>query len=283
MSQICVEMYNGNTTVQLPPIMTSLGNYPYMLAKLNGNELIAIIGRNCKVFKDCRWKPHSKLPFMRHFGAIAITMVNGIYVLGGTPSPTTSEFLPNGSDKWERGPNIPEPGFLCGHGCVISNDEFILTGGKGCHKRVIKFNTTLNLWSILEDLQIPRVHHRSVFFQDKLLLCGGVQPKFENGLESFYLRPPTEVISLEDGTSTVYECMKELRDGFGLAVVLWTGVPKVIAFGGTVRSERVYSHYSGEEITTSVEEWDESQCQWKLSRKKVLHNTYEFAFCAPKY
>ena len=113
-------------------------------------------------------------------------------------------------------------------------------------------------------------------FQDKLILCGG----FKNGLESVYLRPSTEVISLKNGTSTAYECMKELRNGFGLAVVHWTGVPKVITFGGSVRCERVYGR---EEITTFVEEWDELECQWKISRRKFLHGTYEFAFCAPRH
>ena len=55
------------------------------------------------------------------------------------PHRLTSEFLPNGSTVWVKGPNIPEPGFEEGSVVVISETEVVLTGGIGCGgKRIMK-------------------------------------------------------------------------------------------------------------------------------------------------
>ena len=279
-TKVCVEMYYGGTTVRLPPIITSFGNVPHYLVTLNSNQLMAIVGKYCQVFQDCRWIPHSELAFVRRCGAIAITMKNGIYVLGGEKNPTKSEFLPNGSNKWEQGPNIPDPGFSYGHGCMVSCEDFILTGGSAFIPdqsfRVIRYNIITKQWCRLDDLKVPRYNHRSVVFQGRLIISGGDRPFFDPDSKAFvgassYVS--TEIISLKDGTSSLGQPLLNARERFGMAVVNWNGVSKLIAFGD--RNE------SNLDELLQCEEWDDQKLQWKPSSIKLTHGTTRFGYWAP--
>ena len=277
-TKICVEMNHGDTTVRLPPIITSYGNVPHYMVTLNGNQLMAIVGRYCQVYQDCQWKPHSELAFTRYFGAVAITMKNGIYVLGGNQNPTKSESLPSGSKKWEQGPNIPDPGFSHGHGCMVSCEEFVLSGGSfyQSSSRVIRYNIITNQWSRLDDLKVPRCKHRSVVFQENLIISGGDRPSFDPDSNAFVgasTYVSTEIISLKDGTSSLGEPLLNARLSFGLAVVKWNEVPKLIVFGG--RNEANF------EELLQCEEWDDQKLQWKPSSTKLIHGTTRMGYWAP--
>ena len=52
-------------------------------------------------------------------------MKHGAFIFGGIDSPTTWEWLPNGSSQWENGTNqIPSPGLK--YGCSVKISENVI-------------------------------------------------------------------------------------------------------------------------------------------------------------
>ena len=148
-----VDIYNEKGFFSLPDrlptegeLVGKLSSKAQMTTLTNDKELLFCDGKICQIFQNSKWIVHSELIEERFFGPAMVTLANGIYVFGGNQNSKnchlTSEFLPNGSKVWVKGPNIPEPGFQEGSAVVISDTEVVLTGGLDCGgKRVMKYST----------------------------------------------------------------------------------------------------------------------------------------------
>ena len=125
-------------------------------------------------------------------------------------------------------------------------------------------------------MKVPRCKHRSVVFQENLIISGGDRPSFDPDSNAFVgasTYVSTEIISLKDGTSSFGEPLLNARLSFGLAVVKWNGVSKLIAFGD--RNE------SNVDELLECEEWDDLKLQWNPSSTKLTHGTTRFGYWAP--
>ena len=63
------------------------------------------------------------------------------------------------------------------------------------------------------------------------------------------------------------------RERFGMAVVKWNRVSKLVAFGD--RNEANFDEL------LECEEWDVQKLQWKPSSTKLTHGTTRFGYWAP--
>ena len=153
-------------------------------------------------------------------------MKQGAFVFGGLDSPTTWEWLPNGSSQWEIGTNqIPSPGF--GYGCSvkISENVIALVGGSASLKRLLTFNVDTKEWKNYGNvLKQGRYHHACVTFNDQIVIAGGW-----SGSETL---ASTEVIDLQDlSTSTFSGNLNQARSTHGLVVTPIGNIPTIVAFG----------------------------------------------------
>ena len=75
---------------------------------LSNGDILSCGGKSqkCFVLKKQEWVEDSTLERDRS-GAVGIQMPDGIYLFGGIDSPYTSQFLPNSSTVWKKGPDIP--------------------------------------------------------------------------------------------------------------------------------------------------------------------------------
>ena len=117
---------------------------------------------------------------MNRFGGVFIDMPNGIYVFGGETSPTTTEFLPNGSSVWKFGPeltlfgeegrSVPEDLFNFGNGHKVSDTDIILIK----RNKVINYNVKTNQFTFLSNIEHNNFEAcASVFYNGKVIISGG--------------------------------------------------------------------------------------------------------------
>ena len=211
--------------------------------------------KNCYILKDGKWKYHSSYQTYK-MSITAITMPNGIYIFGGDTKGFGSicEFLPNGSQKWQLCPEIPNCQEFNGEGVAISSTELVLIGGFVNPKMVMKFNIITNTWSDIGQLKIGRIHHRCVVFDNKIFVCGGIMKEaVPNDNRSFHYKhmKATEVISLTDGfSSEIVADFNLTRVAFGLGVLRQNGVENLIAFGGSCKKSR--NQYSSHDANRST-------------------------------
>ena len=257
-----------------------------MIVFTNDKELLFCDGEICQIFKKGRWIFHSKLNASRIFGASMVTLANGIYVFGSNPRygnyHLSSEFLPNGSKIWEKGPNIPEPGFECGSAVAISDIEVVLTGGldhgygKGDGRTMMKYNTNTNEWTILKDLKVARRDHSAIFYNGKIILTGGY---WHNGMvDTENVLDSTEIYHLDKECSEMGGNLNIRRQKFGLSVIKKNNSSKLIAFGG-LSVPQSPNAYVRNIFLSSIEEWNDEEKKWEVSQLKLKEPKYEFGFC----
>ena len=108
-------------------------------------------------------------------------MKDGVYLFGGWSEPLTSDFLPNGSNNWIRGPEIPSDleyncksnnEFCMIAGTKISNEEFVLVGLGELHRILAKYNINTKTWE-RKPLKIPRHGHSCSFLNGEIIISGG--------------------------------------------------------------------------------------------------------------
>ena len=77
--------------------------------------------------------------------------------------------------NWNSGPEIPEP--LYDTCAVAYEDDIYVFGGHGAGvwplKTVIKFNSSIQEWTYLEDMPVDRYGHGCAVYQDKIYISGG--------------------------------------------------------------------------------------------------------------
>ena len=211
--------------------------------------------------QEKRWIHHSYLTQNRYL-ATSVTMPNGVYIFGGSKSPTTTDFLPKNSGVWQAGPSIPN-GFKLGCGVQISQEVLLLIGGYGTWDRLLEFNTRTNNFTIRGDkLQQGRYGHSCTLLNDMIIVAGGRMPS--TPLKS------TELVPLTNGSPRFGGDLSITRAYFGLAKI---GVhhKKAYSFGGWDSSRNSLK---------SVEEWDADTEQWKLATLSLKEAKSGFGYLA---
>ena len=138
------ELLRGPKRCRIPDLPKAVLKNVLLLTS-SGDNILSCGGRTNDSYprnldvKGKRWSPHSILNQIRS-GSAAVTMAYGVYIFGGSESPTTSEYLPKNSNVWQAGPTIPN-GFMNGCGLKISEGEILLIGGNGSLNRILNFNT----------------------------------------------------------------------------------------------------------------------------------------------
>ena len=276
----------GSAKIHIPPVKKHPEGYKNMSVLIynNQHELMYHGPENswCSwyVLKDKRWVFHSK-NIERRGGASVIVMPNGIYVFCGQ----TSEFLPNGSHKWQPGPTVPG-----GHeihsftpGLAISHNEIVFVGaGKPSRnheipilptERVLKLNIDSNDWTVVAQLRCGYEREEGLMatlFNDKIIVCGGWMWHEERFIKT------TEVIELKDlqnipfgeydksvklqrsivrsreAGDYIYE--RDYNSSLYMGVIRRNGQPKLILFDSKNR----------------IEEWNDQLESWEICKDTNL-------------
>jgi N-acetylneuraminic acid mutarotase len=235
----------------------------------NGNNILNCGGHpNLKrcyslEIKEKRWIHHSNLTQNRVY-ATSVTMPNGVYIFGGSESPTTTDFLPKNSGVWQAGPSIPN-GFKRGCGVQISQEVLLLIGGDDTEERLLEFNTRTNNFTIRGDkLQQGRYDHSCTLLNDTIIVAGGMDAG-NNALSS------TELVPLTNGSPRFGGDLNMYRGDFGL-VTIGNHHKKAYSFGG-----QETDNYNS---LKSVEEWDANTEQWKLATFSLKEAKKLFGYLA---
>ena len=258
-----------------------IDNLPYGISLqpqviLTNDSKILICGgsnenqQNCLVLLQNRtWVFHSQLIKIR-YDAGAVAMNDRVYMLGGSKSPTTSEFLPTGKTKWQNGPNIPAPGF--DYGCVVKKSDFeiILIGGSKLQKKskIFLLDTNKSSWKTLGELREARFGHACAVINGKIVVSGGKIFGYEH-LTS------TELISLYDPSeSKLIGHLNEFRAYHGLAVAHINSKLTLLAFGG-----EKYKNNGEFKYPQSIEQWIPGEGKWSiLNGLKLSYKRYGFGY-----
>ena len=275
----------GQAKLKLPAIPSQHFKYSRLIYT-NQNELLLAGPEECSILSGPKWKFHSKFnEFM--LATIIINMPNGVYIFGISkppPEKDVSYFLPNQSNIWQNGPNLPEKGRVSSCGLAISQSEFLLIGGVidsgdvfqaiPCSK-IWKYNINIEEWQMIGNIQDPRFLASAAIFNDRLIINGGgFGPAFLEGKFELKIVETTEIISLEKlknlaaGVEVITKKVKvprlkrEVMPNLG--IVRNQGVPKLIAFGGA----------------KEIEEWNDEDEKWDISKDLSMPEARSsFGYC----
>ena len=252
----------GDSDTKLPPLPE--GNSAHSMVITNNNELM-ILGGNCDDEKQCyklvngKWQKQNPLTQPRKW-AVRIVMPNGIYCFGGEGNRCTSDFLPNGQNEWQTGPEVPWPGIDHGHGVAISVKELLLVGGVGTENKMLKFNIERQEWSEIGSLLQERSSHSCFFYNENVIVTGG--------FDGYKWLKSTEIIKLSNWTPKKAGDLNVQRSHHGMGIVDINGKSKLIVFGG----------WNGSHLD-SIEEWDEVTETWSMSNMKLSEPKNRFGYC----
>ena len=217
----------GHSDTILPPLPEA--NSSHNMVITNSKKFLILGGnhddrKQCYKFENGVWQKQNPLTQPRSY-ATCVVMPNGIYCFGGTNSPCTSDFLPNGQTEWQAGPAVPEPGISRGDGVAISPKELLLVGGSKTLERILRFNIETQEWSEVGSLFQGRCDHRCFFYNGNVLVTGGV----DGGR---YQLKSTEMIEVSDWRSKRVGDLNKERYRHGIGVVDISGKSKLVVFGG---------------------------------------------------
>ena len=277
-----------NKTITLPKVpQIHKNNTKYLISKVlmmsytDAKELLVSDGKSCQIFQNGQWKYHSELLERRYSGGLMITMPNGVYIFGSrsggeeTYIMKSSVFLPNGKSIWQKGPEIPGPGFASGHGVAISPTELVLTGGTYSPLRVLKYNIVTNQWTHLKNLKVGREFHASVFYNGNIFVAGGSTIRTDsNGFTVSKRSNSTEIYCPMSETSKMGGNMNRHRKYFEIGILHNNdGVAKMLAIGGGT------DEYISIKGTSSIEVWDDKEEKWVMSHRELSLPRYSFSLC----
>ena len=196
-----------------------------------------------------KWQRHSVLSNKRA-GAVGITMPKGVYIFGGTNSPSTVDFLGRSLNYWTPLEDSMPVDFQWGCGVKISPTELVLIGGFPAYRSVRIFNTDTEEFTPMTNLAHGRFGHSCVLFNDNIIVAGG---KMSDGKHM----GPTEIISLKTYSARVSKGnLNYGRMWFGMHVV-GGRFPRVLAVGGSGQK----AGFGG---LDSIEEWNDEKEEWTI-------------------
>ena len=235
--------------------------------------------QECLVYKEKKWVHHSTLNGPKYF-SITVNMPNGIYIFGKTAynkdSGASAEFLGNGEHQWkELDIDISSHGLQLSDGVAISDEEIIFTGGikRGHSDGIRTFNVKTNTWTNDGKLFTARWLHKSFVFNDKVIICGGMNFHFIDVIPGIQREDlsSTEIISIHSKEVRKAGNLNQARCGHGMGILVIEGVPTLAAFGGIYLEGEVPVRLS------SVELWDDANECWIMSEMKLPGPGYTFA------
>ena len=208
-----------------------------------------------------KWIFHSNMTHSRN-QAVVVSMDYGIYIFGGLGSDKTTEFLSKGSKTWSGSTNIPG-GVYSACGLRISDLDIILIGGGNNRKRMVILNTSTYQWhNFTKELDVGRSAHSCILLGDKIMVIGGSDTHGHSISD-------TEIIPLDPSKPTSHASLNVPRKYFGVAVLQNGQDSRLLAFGGVDSSGFAVS---------SVEEWNESDQDWKHLQITLSENKMNFGY-----
>ena len=258
-----------------------------------------------------KWTYHSTLTSVRDF-SVAITMKDGVYIFGGWSNPLTSDFLPNGSKNWMKGPEIPKDlKYNCGEydefcviaGHKISNEDLVRVGLGQHHEIAAKYNINTKKWE-RTTLLIPRHGHSCNYLNGKIIISGGYAWKPIPGQQCQFSQMyfvDTEIICpntwmsrrVDDSTfNEDFQCGgRPLRSGWtrathGTALMTIGNRIRLIAFGGSIidtDTRSGISNYGTKLFLDSCKLWDEETAKWVDSDLKLSQGRKEIRYLSIPY
>ena len=171
--------------------------------------------KDCLVLHDGQWRGGqlSDLPDYRYWST-SVRLEEGVFVLGGHHTPTSSVFLKAGSSSWVQGPDLPEERGHRPCAAPISAHSFLIVlNVANSQTPVYEFDAmvagpTSNAgWKVQEkwpQLQVERQYPGCGVINNKFIIAGG------NGLKS------TDIIDLKTRTLRVAGDMSTSRAQFQL-------------------------------------------------------------------
>ena len=264
----------------------------------NDNEIYLFCGGSQEWFilTDKGWKYHQHKLILKRHNSVAIKMPNAIYLIGGSLSSNTSEYLSSSWKTmhwkgWRIGPFFPPTmdttEFRTIHDYVtdfdMSNHKFhkgIHANASGGHKisneefivirirDILKCNVETRKWSKWYRLKEGRIEGCSMILDGKLIVTGGCNINTRN------LVTCTEIMDLSTGKSWFGGNLNVGRVGFGMAFYYFEGKKRILAFGG--KSEDCY----GSQTVTldSVEVWDDQSETWSVSPLQLGQKNSNFGY-----
>ena len=181
-------------------------------------------------------------------------------------SEKNTEYLTFGSETWEQiAEKIPGYGLLMGCGAQISRNEFLVIGGFNTEDRVLRFTTNDNVWHNTSlHLFEKRYNLQCISFNKKVIITGGF-------LNNKHLST-TEIIDFSEDELLIRKGgdLKEERSSHGMGIITISGVPTLIAFGG---SDPYHI------FRDSVEIWNDASESWEISNSlRLEYRKYNFGF-----
>ena len=225
-------------THDLPPRIATCGGYS------------GVYKRDCLVLQDGGWRGGKldDLPDDRYWSATA-RVDAGVFILGGSRTPSSSVFLRANSRSWETGPQLPVSMRYGPCAAPISAHSFLIVYGTD----VYEFDTrvdgpTSNAgWGEWPQLQVSRIYWPGcAVFKRKLIIAGGY-PDLKS----------TEIIDLERKTIESGENMAKPRYKFHLLSIQGS----LLAVGGAYYAGGIAWNYLAD-----VEEFVEETETWKAAK-----------------
>jgi len=204
-----------------------------------------------------KWSDHSSLTKARYY-ASAISMPNGVYVLGGRDqthnndiAKISSEFLPTGSTKWVKGPTIPGKGVY--HSCIakLSDTEFVILGGGHDKTQARVYNVETATWREWPRLTESVEQPSCVTIKDSILMVGGRRSGRYSG--------KTTIFDLS-GRAKEISPLKHPRDN--AAIVLY-GEDRVLILGGQDSNGK---RKDGEMWSLNNKNWEDTDISLNIAR-----------------
>ena len=214
--------------------------------------------KKCLVLASGNWSTGliDNLPDKRMNSASA-RLDEGVFLLGGRYTRSTSVFLPAGTRSWVSGPELPVTMRNGPCAAPISGRSFLIVYGK----QVLEFDTEVagprssagwrprGKWP---QMQVERTYQPGcAVLKTKFIVAGGSND-VDGTLKS------TEIIDLEQGTTYFASDMQRERSNFNFFVMSGN----LYAFGG-------YNCVGGCHSLADVEEFVEDTESWKLADKNL--------------
>ena len=270
----------GDYECPVPMQNLPIANDFHTMAMTPDGTVLSCGGRDNNV-KDCltydtnikEWTKHSSLNKQR-MAASAVTLPNGVYILGGINEALSSEILPKGSTDWIDGPTLP---MKVKQSCAIaiSNTEFHISGGgikynfqNEAYKYSVKYDVETETWTRWTDLKEARFGHGCAKLGNKIVIAGG--------RDTHGYTESTEIIDLASGKVKYGGNLQRPRMDFQMST-LGGHYQRILAVGGLAHGLVV------DDDVDTIEEWNDDNESWSLHPDKLKTARHRFgALAVPK-
>ena len=224
-----------------PPRIATCGGY-------DGDYL-----KDCLVLRDGQWRGGEldDLP-EKNFRQASATLEDGVFLLGGWNTPSSSVFLRANSRSWESGPGLPVEMKMGPCAAPIGSHSFLIVYGTDVYEFDTRVAGPTNDagWRPNENwpqLQVSRFSPGCGVVKNKLIVAGG-----HDHFDSF---KSTDIIDLEKRTISFGGEMEKPRRGFYLLPIGTV----LYALGG-------FQYDGGSFYLADVEEFVEETGTWKPAK-----------------